>query len=98
MIIVAGTVTLPAEHHDAMVGAIADLVAPTRTEEGCLEFEFWADLSGRGRFHLFEVWESLDHLAAHFATPHLKDFRNARDRLEAEVALKRYQAEEIPRA
>ena len=74
MIIVAGTFTVPPEQHDAMVGAIAGLSAATRAEEGCLDYDFWADLAQRGRFHVFEVWASEADLAAHSAAPHLGRF------------------------
>jgi len=98
MIIVAGVVAVSPERHDAMIHVIGELIGPTRAEEGCLEFGFWADLGERGRFHVFEVWESRAHFASHLATPHLQAFRAERSRLEARVDLKRYEAAELTQA
>jgi quinol monooxygenase YgiN len=98
MIIVAGTFTVPPEQHEAMVEAIGDLVAPTRAESGCLDFEFWADLQQRGRFHVFELWAGEAPFAAHLATPHLGAFREARVRLGAQFSLRRFRAEDVAQA
>jgi quinol monooxygenase YgiN len=98
MIIVAGTFTVPAEQHEAMVAAIGDLVAPTRAEPGCLEFGFWADLQQRGRFHIFELWVGDAPFAAHLVSPHLVAFREARARLGAQFSLRRFRAEDAPQA
>ena len=95
MIIVAGTVTVPAQHHEPMVEAIAGLVDHTRAEPGCREFEFWADLARAGRFHVYEVWTDEAALAVHVTTPHFRTFRQAGSGLQAQVDLKRYRAEEI---
>ena len=98
MIIVAGTVAVPPDRHEALAAAIAEITSPTRAEDGCLEFAFWADLEQRGRFHVFELWAAPEHLAAHRATPHLLAFRDARARLRAVAAVRYYAAEELPPA
>lgn len=96
MIIAAGEFTVAPEYHDAMVAAIQTVTAATREEEGCLEYEFWADLAARGRFHVFEVWETAGHLEAHTATPHLLAFRAARVEMEMlDFDLKRYEVGEV---
>jgi quinol monooxygenase YgiN len=98
MIIVSGTFIVPPEQHEAMVEAIGALVAPTRAEPGCLDFEFWADLHQRGRFHVSELWASEASFAAHLATPHLGAFREARARLGTQFSLRRFRAEDLPQA
>ncbi len=98
MIIVAGTFTVPPEQHEAMVKAIGDLVAPTRAEPGCLEFDFGADLQQRGRFHVFELWAGEAPFATHLTTPHINAFREARARLGTQFSLRRFRAEDAPRS
>lgn len=46
----------------------------TRTEEGNLEYAFWADLSTSGRFRVFEQWADQAAIDAHFVTPHMAEF------------------------
>ena len=44
--------------------AAANRVAEiTRTENGCISYEFFADINRRGRMLLFEEWESEEALA-----------------------------------
>jgi quinol monooxygenase YgiN len=94
MIIAAATFSVPPEHHEALVQAALEITTPSRAEEGCLEYEFWADLRGAGRFHVFEAWASQEAFDRHLATPHLKAFREARARLGVlAFDLHRYRAE-----
>lgn len=73
MIVVAGTITFDPAHHEEMVAAAQRVSEPTRAEEGCISYEFFADLTEPGRMHLFEEWEEEHHLLAHFETPHLAE-------------------------
>ena len=74
MLVVAGTITFNPTHQDQMAEAAQVVVAATRSEAGCISYEFFADLTTRGRFHLFEEWEDEASLLAHFETPHLAAF------------------------
>jgi quinol monooxygenase YgiN len=74
MLIVAGTIAFDPAHHDAMVEAAQAVTAATRREAGCMSYEFFADLTTKGRLLLFEEWEDEASLLAHFETPHLADF------------------------
>lgn len=74
MLIVAGTITFDPAHHEAMLTAAKQVTEATRTEDGCISYEFFADLEGQGRWHLFEEWEEEHHLLAHFETPHYEEF------------------------
>ena len=79
-----------------MVNAMQVVTAATRAEEGCLDYEFWSDLTQRGRFHVFEVWESAAHLEAHIATPHLQAFRAARAEMNVlGFDLRKYEVSDI---
>jgi quinol monooxygenase YgiN len=48
------------------------LLAPTRAEAGCLNYDLHQSQSDRGLFVLYENWTSQAALDAHFETPYLK--------------------------
>jgi quinol monooxygenase YgiN len=48
--------------------------AATQRENGCIRYRFTADLDHPNRFISTELWESEDHLKAHFAGEAFKDF------------------------
>ena len=53
------------------------LVAPTRLEEGCLQYDLHVDNDNPGFFVFYENWTSEALLQAHLAAPHLDAFRAA---------------------
>ncbi len=81
MIVAAAAFSVPPGQHEALVQAALEITTPSRAEEGCVEYAFWADLQQPGRFHIFEAWATQEAFERHLATPHLKAFREARARL-----------------
>ena len=69
MLIVAGEIVIGPESRDAAAQAARDMARATREEDGCVTYRFYADLEDETRFHVFEIWESAEHLARHFETP-----------------------------
>jgi quinol monooxygenase YgiN len=65
------------KHRDAVLEHFAVCAAASRDEDGCLDYVASADPAHPGRLVVFERWESDEHLAAHFATPHIAAFRDA---------------------
>jgi quinol monooxygenase YgiN len=47
------------------------MLAPTYAEPGCKRYELY-ESDSRGRFFLYETWESQAALDQHMATPHFK--------------------------
>ena len=47
------------------------MLAPTHAEPGCKLYELY-ESDSRGRFFLYETWESQAALDQHMATPHFK--------------------------
>ena len=86
MIIVAGTIRIEAEHREPAIVAMANVMAETRKEDGCISYTFSADFQDESLFHLFEEWESQEHLDAHLKAPHIDDFRAASAELGERVA------------
>lgn len=74
MIIVSGVLSFDPSVHDKalrLAGALADA---TLREPGCRAYGFWMDPEVRGRFRIFEEWDSQEALTDHFATPHFAAF------------------------
>lgn len=63
------------------------LVAATRTEAGCLQYDLHQDDAEPGRFLFFERWKSRDLWQAHMQTPHLAAYRKATEGAVAEFTL-----------
>ena len=77
MLVIAGEIEIDPAQHDAAVAAATRMMEATCKEAGCHAYVFSADLSARGRFRLFEEWESPEALAAHFGAPHMAEFQKA---------------------
>jgi len=59
------------------------LVAPTRREEGCLQYDLHRSTDLTGQFFLHEVWETREHHTAHYETPHFLRWNARKDALLA---------------
>ncbi|WP_379921939.1 putative quinol monooxygenase [Erythrobacter sp. R86502] len=57
--------------------AIADMVAASNAEDGCIAYAFTQDVLDPGVLHIVEKWQDDAALAAHFATPHMASFSAA---------------------
>ncbi len=57
------------------------LVAPTRREEGCLQYDLHRSTELAGQFFLHEVWETREHHTAHTRTPHFLRWNARKDAL-----------------
>ncbi|KAB8165774.1 antibiotic biosynthesis monooxygenase [Streptomyces sp. 3MP-14] len=67
-----GFLTPRPERRDDVRELLSSLVAPTRAEEGNIEYHLHEQPDGR--FFLYEVWRSRADLDAHNAYPPLRDF------------------------
>jgi quinol monooxygenase YgiN len=67
VIVIAGTIDVPAETRDAVVAESAALQQATREQEpGCLAYCFAADPVVPGRIQVYELWSDAASLDAHF--------------------------------
>ncbi len=71
MILIAGTFTIQAEDREVAVAAMAEMMAETAKEEGCVSYDMTSSFDDPTTIHLFEEWESEEHLQAHFEAPHM---------------------------
>lgn len=60
------------EMAEKIIEIVLELVNQTRTEAGCLNYDFHRDLADSTLFYMHENWANEKALAAHFETPHLK--------------------------
>jgi len=67
--------------------ALLNLIPPTLTEEGCLNYDLHQDNTNPDRFFFYENWESRDHWLAHNASAHIAAHRKANAGIIAEVII-----------
>jgi len=75
MILISGLIELAEADIDTMKVAATTMALETRMETGCIQYAFYQDIENPAIFRVFEEWESMDALQAHFGSPHMKVFR-----------------------
>jgi quinol monooxygenase YgiN len=85
MLIVLAKAQVGADAMAAATAAIADMVAASNAEDGCIAYAFTQDVLQPGTIHIVEKWQDEAALAAHFATPHMAAFGAAIARLDFKV-------------
>ncbi|MBI3664261.1 MAG: antibiotic biosynthesis monooxygenase [Acidobacteria bacterium] len=63
---------------------LQQLVAETRTEEGCINYDLHQSTTDPGVFLFYENWENRDHLERHSESAHIQAFRRKAGDLLAE--------------
>jgi quinol monooxygenase YgiN len=78
-------VTLRAKEgqHILLEAELRALIAPTRKEQGCLQYDLHRCADQPGTFLFHEVWETRDHHTAHTRTPHYLRWNARKDALLA---------------
>ncbi|PKP66806.1 MAG: antibiotic biosynthesis monooxygenase [Alphaproteobacteria bacterium HGW-Alphaproteobacteria-7] len=85
MLIVLAKAKVGAGAVDAARTAIADMVAASNAEDGCIAYNFAQDALDPGVLHIVEKWQDDAALAAHFATPHMAAFGAAIAQLDIQI-------------
>lgn len=75
-IVVNGRFPVDPDSLDAATEGILNMQAASRAEEGCFDYTFSVELGDPGMLLITERWASVEALQAHFATPHMADFRH----------------------
>lgn len=81
MLLVIGHLRFPAAARAGVLAALADVIAETRAEPGCLFYDFAEDVLEPNVFRVSEGWRDTDALRHHFASAHMERFRTARETL-----------------
>lgn len=75
MIVITGTIRLPADRIAQARPAMLAMISASRAEAGCIAYSYARDLIDPALFHVVEQWQDRAALAAHFAAPHLAQWR-----------------------
>jgi quinol monooxygenase YgiN len=69
--------------HLLLEAELRALVAPTRKEEGCMQYDLHRSVDQVGQFLFHEVWETREHHTAHTKTSHFLRWNARKDSLLA---------------
>jgi len=75
MIVVTGTFRVPPSMMEVVIPAMAEMIAASRAEEGCIEYAYGFDVLDRGLVRVSETWRDRNALEAHFRTAHIAEWR-----------------------
>ena len=81
MIVVVGQFRFPPERMEEARPVMRRVMEATRTEPGCVEYNYGEDVLDPGLIRVSEVWESHEQLAAHMQTPHMARWQRERAEL-----------------
>jgi quinol monooxygenase YgiN len=76
-LIVVAKVVAKKDCVEAVKTELLKLIAPTRQESGCIEYNLHQDNDDPAVFVFYETWESLTCLEAHMNTEHFKSYVTA---------------------
>ena len=62
------------EKSEAFEALFRAYVAPSRAEDGCIEYHMLRDREDPTLFIFYEIWQSRAHLDVHANLPHMKQF------------------------
>jgi quinol monooxygenase YgiN len=57
---------------------MAKVIEATRAEDGCIAYSYSEDVVEPGLIRVSELWQSREHLAMHFKTPHMATWAEER--------------------
>ena len=60
---------------------LRNLVAPTRAEKGCINYDLHRSVEDPGTFMFYENWESRGLWEQHMESPHLQEFSSMQEEL-----------------
>ncbi len=91
MIIVHGIIPIKPNQRDKALSLAREMSDATRTENGCISYEFYVGLRDPNTLILLQEWENMDALAGHLRTEHMKVFLDELpDVLAGQVHTRRY--------
>lgn len=96
MIIVHGTIPIRPEARDKALDLARRMAEATRTEVGCISYDFYIGLSDPNTLMLFQEWENMESLMGHFQTDHMDDFlQELPEVVSGEITTKRYAVQSV---
>ena len=97
MIVLAGTLKILDSNRGQVLETLSSLQDATRAEDaGLVSYHFSIDMEDDQLVHVYEEWESTDHLKVHGQKEHMDAFRALRADGKIEVVrFSRWRAEEL---
>ncbi len=96
MIIVQGYIPIKPDRRDEALTLARRMTEATRDEPGCISYEFFIGLSDANTLMLFQEWETMEALMAHFQTVHMEEFLAALPNVvSGEVVTRRYAVQSV---
>ena len=86
-LIILAQITAAPSKEELVRSELEKLVAPTRAEEGCVQYDLHQDNDRPGFFVFYEIWESRALWQAHMNQPHLAAYRAATEGAVADFQL-----------
>ena len=75
MLLIVGTIRLPATNISAALPAMRRMVEASRVELGCIDYSYAQNLFDPGLIHVQELWTDRAALDRHFASAHIREWR-----------------------
>lgn len=75
MLLIVGTIRLPAGNLGAARAAMAQMIRASRAEDGCLDYSYAEDVLEPGLIRVAERWRDRSCLERHFASAHIAQWR-----------------------
>lgn len=75
MLLIVGTVRLPADRLETARTAMEQMILASRAEPGCLDYAYAEDLLDPGLIRVTERWVDQGSLDRHFASAHIAAWR-----------------------
>lgn len=96
MIIVHGTIPIRAERRERALELARRMTEATLIEAGCISYEFFIGLSDPNTLMLFQEWDTMEALMAHYQTDHMDEFlRELPEVVSGEIATRRYLVQSV---
>jgi len=76
MLLIVGTVRLPAEKLDDARTIMKQMIEASRAENGCIEYSYSQDVLETGLIHVKELWQDRISLEKYFASDHIAQWRS----------------------
>ena len=75
MILIIGTIRLPPANVGSARRAMAQMVAASRAEAGCIDYAYAEDMLEPGLIRVSELWRDRQSLDKHFTSSHIAKWR-----------------------
>ena len=97
MIIVHGIIPIKPAQRDKALDLAREMSEATRTEDGCISYEFYVGVRDPNTLILLQEWENMEALTGHLRTEHMKAFLDELPNvLAGQVMTRRYAVQSEP--